>query len=172
MVSIFLVFSCASSPPSPPDWKYEKDAVTIQFRADQQLNERDGMAHTLLICVYQLRDPNTFNQYAGNTEGLTKLLECSLFDGSAVGSKRVILYPGQEQTILMDRAEGAKYLALVGGYFQLRTGGIVRLVDLPVIVEEKGWFRRTKISKPGPLVLEVTLGSQQIERIEARKKNE
>ena len=158
----FGVCSCASMPLAPPEWVYEKEAIRLHLKADFQLNLHAGTPHTLLMCVYQLRNPNTFNQLAGDNNGIYKLLECGLFDDSVVGTERLIIHPGQDLTFTLNRAEGAKYVAIVAGYYLLRKERIIRLFDIPVIVERKGWNKLTKILRPGPLNIELRLGQQQI----------
>jgi len=165
LLLIFFVCSCASQPVSPPEWRYEQEAIDIHVKADSQLNLYEGMPHTLLMCVYQLKDPNAFNQLTEDDDGLYKLLECSRFDGSVAGSKRLIIHPGQNLTFALDRAEGGKYVAVVAGYYLLQKEGMTRLFDVPVIVDKEGWIKRTKIAKPGPLSIELRLGPQGIRKI-------
>jgi len=90
-------------------------------------------------------------------------LECGLFDSSVAGSERLIIHPGQDLTFRLNRAEGARYIAIVAGYYSLYKERIIRLFDIPVIIEKKGWIKRTKILKPGPLNIELTLGPKQIQ---------
>lgn len=168
LLVIFLMYSCASQPLPPPEWRYEKEAIHIHINADSQLNLSEGMPHTLLICVYQLRDPNVFNQLADHNDGLYKLLECDLFDASVTSSKRLIINPGQDSDLVLDRSEGSKYVAILAGYYSIQKERILRLLDIPVIVEKKGWIKRTKIKKPGPLNIELTLGPRQIQRLEVK----
>ena len=166
---IFLSYSCASRPPTPPDWSPEKKAIHLRLVADPQLNLHEEMPHTLLLCIYQLRSPNAFNQLADDIEGIYKLLECSLFDTSVARSKKLIVHPGQESIKDLDRAEGAKYVAIVAGYYLLQKERMVRMFDIPVIEKKKGFFRRIfsrkKVIKPGDLNIELTLGPQQIQTI-------
>lgn len=164
LLIILFVCSCASQPVAPPEWRYEKEAIDIHVKADSQLNLYEGMPHTLLVCAYQLRDPNAFNQLTEDDEGLYDLLECSRFDASVASSKRLIIHPGQDLTFALDRAEGGKYVAIVAGYYLLQKEGMARLFDVPVVVKKKGWIKRTKIAKPGPLSIELTLGPQGIKR--------
>jgi hypothetical protein len=42
---------------------------------------------------------------------------------------------------------------------------MVRMFDIPVIEEKKGFIRRKKVIKPGHLTIELTLGPQQIQTI-------
>jgi hypothetical protein len=80
-------------------------------------------------------------------------------------SKKLIARPGQEMNFVLDRAEGAKYLAIVAGYFTLQKDRMIRLFNIPVVVEEKGFFKRKKIQKPGSLNIELILGPRQIETV-------
>jgi type VI secretion system VasD/TssJ family lipoprotein len=165
LLFIFFVCSCASQPVAPPEWQYEHEAIDIHVKADPQLNLYEGLPHTLLMCVYQLKDPNAFNQLTEDDDGLYKLLECSRFDVSVVSSKSEIIHPGQNLTFALDRAEGAKYVAVVAGYYLLQKEGMTRLFDIPVIVEKKGWITRTEIARPGPLSIELRLGPQGIQKV-------
>lgn len=60
--SFLLLTACAAKQLPPPQWTYEKEAIRLHIKADNKLNLDEGEAHTLLLCVYQLSDPNTFNQ--------------------------------------------------------------------------------------------------------------
>lgn len=162
LCAIFLITACASQPLPAPEWAYEKDAVEIRVKADPKLNLDDGVPHTLAVCIYQLRDPNTFNQLSDDTEGIYKLLGCNLFDGSVATAKRIIVHPGQDTTLKLDRAEGAKYVAVAAGYYDLRKKRMIRLYDIPVVVEIRGLIKRTKMTKPGVLVIDLDLGPSQI----------
>jgi len=157
-----LVGACASQPLPPPKWSYEKDAIEVHLKADPKLNFDDGVAHTLLVCLYQLKDPNAFNQLSDDTDGVYKLLDCGLFDAGVATSKRLIVHPGKDVTVTLDRAEGAKYVAAVAGYYVLQKERMIRLFDIPVVVEKKGFIKTTKIAKPGLLKIELELGPSQI----------
>ena len=160
-----FVCSCASRSVAPPsEWKYEKDAIRIHLSADIQLNLYEGTPHPLVICFYQLGDPNTFNQLTGDNEGLYRLLECSRFDTSVVSSKRMIVHPGQDLTFTLDRAEQAKYVAVVAGYSIIQKEGMVSLFEVPVTVERKGCLWLTKVSRPDALHISLILGSLQIQK--------
>jgi type VI secretion system VasD/TssJ family lipoprotein len=161
-VAAFVVTACASQPAPPPQWTYEKDAIQIHLQADPKLNLDDGVPHTLVLCIYQLRDPNTINQLSEDTEGIYKLLECGLFDGSVATAKRLIVHPGQDVNVNLDRAEGAKYLAVAAGYFVLQKERMIRLYEIPVKIEEKGFFKKTKTAKPDRLDVTLVLGPSQI----------
>jgi type VI secretion system VasD/TssJ family lipoprotein len=166
-VSILCIFTlmlsaCASQPLPPPKWAYEKDAVEIHIKADPKLNLDEGVPHTLLVCLYQLKDPNAFNQLSDDTDGIYKLLECGLFDAGVASSKKLIVHPGKDLTMTLDRAEGAKYVAVAAGYYVLQKDRMLRMFDIPVEIEKKGFIKTTKISKPAILKIDLELGPSQI----------
>jgi len=151
------------TPPPPVEWRYEKDGVRLHLVSDPKLNFFQGSATTLLVCVYNLRDPNAFNQLVEEREGLTKLLECVRFDPSVTSTKRIVIQPGQEVNENMDRAEGAKYVGLVAGYYSLQKEKAVRLFPVPLLEEKKGVVFREKSSQPAILNIDLYLGPQAIQ---------
>ena len=166
-VCFLFICSCAAQKPTPPEWVYGPEEITLTLQNDGQLNVMEGMPHTLLLCVYQLKDPNTFNQMSEDIRrDSATFLECELYDGSVASAKKIIAYPGQNQTFLLDRAEGAKYVAIVAGYYLLEKERVVRVFDIPVVIDKKGFFKRTLTTKPAPLKLVITLGSKQIQMVE------
>jgi type VI secretion system VasD/TssJ family lipoprotein len=156
-----LLGACASQP-QPPDWTYEKDAISVHLEADAKLNFDEGVPHTLMVCLYQLKDPNAFNQLSDDSDGIYKLLECDLFDSAVATTKRVIVRPGKKVGLQLDRAEGAKYVAVVAGYYVLEKERMIKLYEIPVAVKKKGLIRRTKVSKPEKLMIDLELGPSQI----------
>jgi type VI secretion system VasD/TssJ family lipoprotein len=149
---VFIIASCAST----PEWKYAEDAITLHLKSGPDLNLYQGKSHTLLLCIYQLKDPNMFNQLSEEKEGLAKLLQCGRFDASATTSKRLIIHPDQKITETLDRAEGAKYIGIVAGYFKHKER-ITRLFPIPV-------SRLTK--KPKKFKVNLYLGPQEIQEAE------
>jgi len=156
---IFLVCSCGPKVVIPPDWKYGKDEIRIHLKSDPQLNLYQGSPHTVVVCMYHLRDPNAFYQLVDEKDGLPKLLECGRFDPSVTNAKRFIINPSKELTESLDRPEGAKYVGIVAGYYTLKKEGTVRFLQIPVIEEKKSG---SIVQKPGVLNIDLYLGPQQI----------
>lgn len=162
VVSYFV--ACASQPLAEPQWSFEKDAIRINLKADSRLNFDDGLPHKLVLCIYQLNDTSGINQLSDDTQGIDTLLGCTLFDESVATAKRLIVHPGQDMNVRLDRAEGAKYLAMAAGYYVLRKDRMIRLYEIPVVAEKKSFFKRTKLTKPGVLDIELQLGPSQIHK--------
>ena len=150
-----LLCSCASR--TPPRWEYEQDAITLHLDADKKLNFRDGTSHTLSVCVYQLKDPNTFHQLSDDPDGIYQLFDCSIYDASVAVTKRLIVHPDQALKVTLDRAEGAKYIAVVAGYYTIEKNMVVRFYKIPT--KKKGLHRK---SVPMKMDINLVLGPKQI----------
>jgi type VI secretion system VasD/TssJ family lipoprotein len=142
-------------------YQYEKDAITLHLKGDRNLNLFEKRPHTLLVCVYQLKDPNALNQVLQDAEDVTKLLECGRFDPSIVNTKKIILQPGKELTETIDRAEGARYIGFVAGYFNLDKQRASRIIPVPV----GGLFGK----KAEKMDLDVFLGPDEIQGVKEKK---
>ncbi len=136
------------------EWKYEKDAVRLQLQSDPNLNLFAGSPHTLLLCVYHLRDPNAFHQVIDEKDGLVKLLECSRFDPSVTYARRFVVQPRQHLMEFLDRAEGTRYVAVVAGYSELQKDRVARFYEIPVSTNSK---------RPDRLNIELYLGPLEIQ---------
>lgn len=146
-----------------PQWLYEQEAIRLHVRADSQLHLYNGEPHTLYVCVYQLRNPNAFNQVI-NSDRIFELLSdnCTFQDGSVAGSLPLTIRPADDLLFPMDRAEGAKYVAVVAGYSELMKEKVTRLMEIPVLVKRKGF---SHVSKPGRLNIYLELGPHDIRTI-------
>jgi type VI secretion system VasD/TssJ family lipoprotein len=125
-------------PPKPAEpqsvvgpMEYQKSAIKLVLNADSRLNLYDRKPHTLMICLYQLKDPNAFNQLVEEADGFGRLMECSRFDPTVAQVKRMVVQPGSKLKEDLDRAEGAKYIAVVAGYYQLQKRRPLRLHRIP-----------------------------------------
>jgi len=163
--SMLIFCSCAttSTETAPADQLvYEKDAIALNLKVDKQLNLKNRKPHSLAICVYQLKSPNAFNQLAGDRNGIYQLLQCQIFDPSIAISKQIFATPGKDIKTALDRAEGASYVAIVAGYYNIEKDKIIRLYKIPTIIEHKGIFL-TRTVRPGKLDITLTLGALQLQ---------
>ena len=152
---ISFITSCAST----PAYLYEEDAITLDLKSGEDLNLYEGQAHTLLLCVYQLKDPNAFKQLADENEGLSALLGCSRFDASVTGSKRLVIQPNEETTKTLDRAEGTKYVGIVAGYYKMQKESMIHLENVQL-------SRFTK--NPKRMEIRLFLGAQEIQEVKGK----
>ena len=76
--------------------------------------------------------------------------------------KRIIAKPGQDVTMMIDRAEGAQYVAVVAGYPTVERGRIARLYQIPAL-PEKVLFWNSKTLKPRSVRIDLILGASQLQ---------
>jgi type VI secretion system VasD/TssJ family lipoprotein len=179
LFSCFVIVSCGSKPiPKTKmseleipemDFFYEENAIQLHLKADPQLHLFEGSPHQLYLCIYQLSDPNYFNQLTGDQEGLYELLECGRFDASVATSRSLSIQPGENRQESFARAEGAKYVAVVAGYSTLQKEHMVRLFDIPILQKRKWLNPFSKYYKIGTLNVNLLLGPQEIQEFGGEK---
>lgn len=117
--------------PPPPAWPYAAGAVTLDLSADPGLNTYEDRAHTLMVVVYQLSAVNAFNDLAKDPTGLQALLESGTFDQSVAGLEKLFVQPGDQRKVTLDRAQGARWIGVVAGYYRQVPGRTSSLVPIP-----------------------------------------
>jgi predicted component of type VI protein secretion system len=148
----------------PPEWKPEKEAIQVHIQAHHQLNLYNSKAHTLYVCFYQLSELNTFNQLTQDEPGIRKLLACQLFDSSVAAVNSKVIHPDEIVTFFLDRAERAKYFAIVTGYFdKLDDTRMVRRHKIQVLKKRKSFWKQKYQCVPCTLEIDMSLGPKQIE---------
>jgi predicted component of type VI protein secretion system len=110
---------------------WREKSIELSIKGDPQLNLYQNSSHALYLCTCQLKDPNAFNQLIDEKGGMEKLLsECNRFDGSVAYTKRYVVQPGQLLNDKQDRAEGARFMGIVAGYYNMKKEHVVRLFPL------------------------------------------
>jgi len=137
IVCLIALCSCSTTG-KPEPWREKSVAVTV--KGDPQLNLYQNDSHTLYLCTCQLKDPNAFNQMVDESGGMEKLLsECNRFDASVAYTKRYVVQPGQTFNDRQDHAEGARFMGIVAGYYNMKKENVVRLFriskSLDMIIE-------------------------------------
>jgi type VI secretion system VasD/TssJ family lipoprotein len=107
------------------------EMIHLKVQADPQLNRYEKASHALLLCLYQLKDPDGFRQLAQDKDGVPKLLECGRFDGSVVNARRIVVQPGENVSQSCDKGEGARYVGLATGYYGLGKKRVTELLAWP-----------------------------------------
>lgn len=135
----------------------EQDVVEVFIKADPQLNKFQDNSHSLLLCLYQLKDPSRFRQLARDARNVAKLLECGRFDDSVLHAGQVIVQPGQELRQIQDLGEGTRYLGVAGGYYSMGKRRVAELFPIPV-----------KGPRPSPRMVLIELGPHEIRSVRAK----
>ncbi len=155
-------------------WVFEKQAIMLRVQSSDDLNIFQDRAHTLIIGICQLSDPNTFNSMRSTREGLQELLSKSSFDvsGGIVAVEKRVIRPDRTEVIILDRAESAKYLGIAAGYFELVPERVSYILKIPPVQDRKVGFDKVNPladpppPRPGRLRIWIELGKDRIENIE------
>ena len=161
-----LAGGCGAPAPRPDeDFFYEERAIKLTIKADSRLNLAMDKAHSLVLSVLQLKDEESFNNLRQSPEGLTKLIENPEDDPNILRWKKIVVQPGDFKTLYVDRAEGARSVGFVAGYYHLEPGKVERVFEIPTMKARAGGmlFNRSQKLVPRPdLSVGLLLGPQQI----------
>jgi type VI secretion system VasD/TssJ family lipoprotein len=152
--------------PSKVHWTFEPGALKLMIYSKKDLNSYNGYPHSTLLCIYQLRETSGFKQLASSRTGIKKLLQCKSFDASVAHFEKHYVQPGHNSTMSLARAENAKHVGLVAGYYELNPGSVTRLYNIPLHEEKKGflWWSK-KQYRPGKLSMKLLLGAHSMQRV-------
>lgn len=142
---------------SPAEIPHIKNGINIHLIGDKNLNWYRKTPHALILCVYQLKDLNGFNQMVEDKNGMAKLMECGRFDSSVNYVKRVVVQPNKDVYECMELTEGTKNVGVIAGYYYFKKSQAIKTFVLPM----KGIFSR----KPGGMDIDLLLKANEIQEI-------
>jgi type VI secretion system VasD/TssJ family lipoprotein len=146
--------------PSQVIWQAEPGGVRLTIEAAPDLNLREETPLSLSLCVFQLDKTEKFDDLAQTPEGLDKLQACTVEAAGAVNARRYWLQPGQKRTEVLERAEGARTMAVAAGYAHLDPELSHASFRYPLRVGKEGYvpgFRKTVYSaSPVEIVIRLT----------------
>lgn len=148
-----------------PEWSFGPKAIQIHYAADSLLNVFNEKPHTLVLVIYQMRELDAFDDLAKTEEGLKELLQFEHFDPSVVSKDKIIVHPGEEDSLIVDRYENARWLGFVAGYYKLIPEQVSQKVQIPFVIKKKGWIRREKYAEITHLIIDLILGSEAMYKV-------
>jgi type VI secretion system VasD/TssJ family lipoprotein len=155
--------SAESEDPDNVLWGFADKGVRLELSSSKDLNAYEGKAHSLLICVYQLDKRDAFDPLAGTQDGIDTLLQCAPFDKSVKSSVRIFIQPGENAVHTLDRAEGARFVGIVCGFYESTPDQSVRLLQIqPKKTESGHLFWKSTIYSAGTLALSLHLGANAV----------
>ena len=179
IVAALLLLNCASKTQlsvADDQWKYQEAAISIQVDAPADLNARSGRPHALTLGIYQLSDPNTFGALTVEKSGAIELLSQGRLDETIVDFRRITVQPGQNLVEVLSRAENAKHVGVIAGYFELSVKQDIQLFKIPCTASKRGIVEKTLASLslianeadafPTNLALSINLGSSSVKKFQ------
>ena len=180
--SLLLVTACSSNPELSVEeekWTYEVRAINLVLRAVADVNSVSGRPHSIVVGLFQMSDPNTFSGLSVTREGSVELLQKGKIDETIVDFRLLTMRPGEQKKVSVSRAEAARYIGVIAGYFKLNPKTDVKIFPIPVREIERGLVEKSLVATsmisdqakavPGKLNIIVDLGrigSRQIVAIE------
>jgi len=180
--SLLLVTACSSNPELSVEeekWTYEVRAINLVLKAVADVNSVSGRPHSIVVGLFQMSDPNTFSGLSVTREGSVELLQKGKIDETIVDFRLLTMRPGEQKKVSVSRAEAAKYIGVIAGYFKLNPKTDVKIFPIPVREIERGLVEKSLVATsmisdqakavPGKLNIIVDLGrigSRQIVAIE------
>ena len=163
--AILFSGSCTKKPDPVPSYIFASEGVQVRYTADKRLNLYDNRAHTLMLVIYQLDNVNAFNKLSSDRGGLKQLLKAKSFDASVMAVEKRFIEPGVSDKIILNRAEKAKWVGFVGGFYNLETGKVSKTFEIPHAIKSKGFIRKKHYSEIEPLFVKLFLGPQSMQEI-------
>ena len=159
------LFFCSQKPDPTPTWNYEPEGILINYKADKLLNEFNGEPHTVVLLVFQLTSIDAFNSQVKNEENLKKILQIENFDPSVVSIDKIIVQPGENNSLVLNRAENAKWVGIVAGYYELIPGFVNQAFKISYSIDENGRFlKKKKEATIEKLSINLILGTRAIKK--------
>lgn len=171
LAAVLMLQGCAGGNTSAQalssvDWRFARDAVTLDIFSTPDLNFASDEPHTLVLAVFQMRDAAVFRKLLTDPDALGGVLEGAPPADGFLRVTRYVVSPGKQSTISIDRAENARFVGIAAGYFEFDASKAARVFEVPVSITRKGWFTHHYDAAPGPLALRLELGALAITRAE------
>ncbi len=130
-----MMFACSSAPPElvveEEKWIYEVRAINLVIKAAADVNSVSGRPHSIAVGVFQMNDPNTFNGLKVTREGAVELLQKGQIDESIVNFQLINIRPGEQKKVSISRAQTAKHIGVIAGYFKLNPDTDIKTFKIP-----------------------------------------
>ncbi len=158
--SLLCFSGCANIPKD--DFSYMKNALVIDIKAQNNLNTYNNQPHTILLGLFELSDPNLFNQMLEQQDSVSKIFGDNVLDGNVLSRRKLVIQPGEHKQLTMDRIEGARYLGVVAGYYKLQQDkSTSRLYSVELDYTKKTIWSRAVEPK---ILVELMLGSDGLKK--------
>jgi len=143
-------------------WSYAANGIELAVTAAPELNRSKDQAHTLLLVVVQMEDPNAFSRAAASPAQLSALLLSPAAPDGMLSLNRIYVAPGTTQNIALPRVEKAQYVGVAAGYYHLDPARSTRLYRFGVDVTASGIVIKNRTATPQPLQITLQLGADGI----------
>ena len=164
-------------PPTPAEtpegvvWARAPEGIRISLTASADANLVNDDPHVVTICIYQAKTVEGLTARAATREGLIELLQCRPDFSESVKATQRYVQPGEEAIFTLERAEGARYLAVVAGFDHLDPAACYASTPIPIHTETtRPWYLFPKSTSytaaPMDAVLHLDAGQVDLKGVE------
>ncbi len=174
-----LLCACGDDPPKPADslppptpvespeqikWGYMPNGVDVLIVARDDINIVGDVNHAVLVKLLQVASQEGLVALAATQEGIRLLLEGTPQSAGILLTRQLYVQPASQVELKIDRAEGARYLAVVVGFDSLEPQKCFAISPFPIHQDtEWAWYGiPTDVYSPGLLDARIFLTEQQV----------
>lgn len=141
---------------------FASHAINVTLKAEPGLNSVNDMPNSCAVLIIQSAEKTPLEQLLNNPAQLKALFSGAGAEGAILQVDHFVAMPGQESILHIDRAENTRQIALVAGYFPFPSKKNIARVEIPLTVQEDGWWNKVWRAELMPLDINITLGSENI----------
>lgn len=141
---------------------YASNAIRLRIAAEPQVNAFNNMANSCTVIIVQAQNREWLDKLMANPVLLRNLFSGA---GAAEGLLQLdsyVMMPGQTVSLHIDRAQQARYVAVIAGYYPAPDNTDTRIYPLPLSLSQEGWLHTHWRAKYIPMCVTLTLGRQTI----------
>ncbi|NHB91182.1 type VI secretion lipoprotein TssJ [Photorhabdus cinerea] len=143
---------------------YANNAIRLKMMADPQLNVFNNMPNSCTILIAQAEKREQLDKLLANPTLLRNLFAGTGATENILQLDNYVMMPGQSVSLHIDRAEQARYVALIAGYYPAPGSTHVRVLSLPLRLEQSGWWNKSWSAEFVPMNIDLMLGRYAITR--------
>ncbi|WP_118984884.1 type VI secretion lipoprotein TssJ [Photorhabdus sp. CRCIA-P01] len=143
---------------------YASNAIHLRITAVPQLNVFNNISNSCTILIAQAEKREQLDKLLANPVLLRNLFAGTGATEHILQLDNYVMMPGQSVSLHIDRAEQARYIALIAGYYPAPDSPHTRVLSLPLRLEQHGWWNRSWSAEFVPMHINLTLGRYAIIR--------
>ncbi|MCW7762724.1 type VI secretion lipoprotein TssJ [Photorhabdus luminescens] len=143
---------------------YASNAIRLKITAVPQLNVFNNMSNSCTILIVQAEKREQLDKLLANSALLRNLFAGTGATEQILQLDNYVMMPGQSVSLHIDRAEQARYIALIAGYYPAPDSTHTRVLSLPLRLEQHGWWNSSWNAEFIPMSINLTLGRYAITR--------
>lgn len=143
---------------------YADNAIKVDLKALPMLNAFHQQPNSCTVLIVQSQHREELERLVNNAVLIHHLFTGDGAINGVLKLDRYVMMPGQHVSLHIDRAEQARYVALIAGYYPEPDASRARIFPVPVKVTHTGIFSQRWQARLIPLDIFATLGRDAIIR--------